>query len=300
MLPPLEGLVAAVFTPLRPDGALDTGRVPALVERRLADGIRGLYVCGSTGEGPSLSADERRRTAEAYVRAAAGRVPVVVQVGHDSLEEARGLARHAEGIGADAISALPPTYFAPRDLAELVDCVAAVADAAPRLPFLYYHIPALSGVACSGLELLRAARERVPSFAGLKYTDAALDDVQACLEAADDGVQVLFGRDELMLAALAVGARGFVGSTYNLIAPVYTALIAAFERGDLESARAAMSRAQALVRLIPRHGRGSQKAMMALLGEDVGPSRPPIETPDGAAREALAADLEALGVAGWR
>ena len=298
MLPRLEGILAAAFTPFTPSGDLDLGPVPDLVERGLADGLAGLYVCGSTGEGASLTADERRRVAEAYVGAAAGRLPVIVHVGHDSLDEARALAQHAAGIGADAISAVPPVYFRPGDLAELVGCLEGIAAVAPQRPFLYYHIPALTGLDVPGLALLEAAAH-VPNLAGIKYTAPTLDDYQACLEADGGRFQVLFGRDEMMLPALAVGARAFIGSTYNLIAPVYRELLAAWERGALDEARAAMSRAQALVRLIPRHGRGSQKAMMGLLHLDVGPSRPPLDTPTGAAREALAADLEALGVRAW-
>ncbi|MDA1265325.1 MAG: dihydrodipicolinate synthase family protein [Planctomycetota bacterium] len=298
MLPPLEGLLAATFSPCKADGALDLTPIPTLVERLLGDGITGFYVCGSTGEGASMTVDERRQVAEAYVRAAAGRVPVIVQVGHDSLAQARQLARHAVEIGADAVSAVPPVYFKPSSLAELVGCLAEVARAVPDTPFLYYHIPALTGLPHSGLALLEAAA-RVPNFAGIKYTDPLLDDFQACLELGGERHQVLFGRDEMLLAALAVGARGFIGSTYNLVAPVYRELLAAWDAGDLVGARARMSRAQAFIRLLPKHGRGSQKAIHALLHGDLGPSRAPIDTPTGAAREALAADLEALGVRQW-
>ena len=295
MLSHLDGLLAATFTPFRPAGEVDLACIPDLVERAVAGGIAGLYVCGSTGEGPLLTAAERRDVAAAYVRAVAGRLPVIVQVGHDSLAEARGLARHADEIGADAISAAPPVYFKPQDLGQLVTCLAELAGAAPRRPFVYYHIPALTGLDVPGLALLEAAA-RVPNFAGIKYTTPTLDDYQACVEAGGERYQVFFGRDEMMLPALASGARAFIGSTYNFIAPVYHALRQAWERGDIAEARAHMARAQALVRLIPRHGGGCLKAMMSLLQVEVGPTRAPLAAPD---RDALAADLEVLGVHGW-
>ena len=110
---PLRGLVAATYTPFKPDRSLDLAAVPDLVERLLTDGVDGLYVCGSTGEGVSLSTPERKQVTEAYIAAAADRMPVVVQVGHNSLAEARDLAAHAEAAGADATSAMPPSYFKP-------------------------------------------------------------------------------------------------------------------------------------------------------------------------------------------
>ena len=92
---PLRGLIAATYTPLHADGQLNLDRIAKLVDHLLADRVDGLYVCGSTGEGMSLSSDERRSVAQTFVEAAAGRVPVIVQVGHNSLAEARELAAHA-------------------------------------------------------------------------------------------------------------------------------------------------------------------------------------------------------------
>ena len=91
-MPFIRGLIAATFTPLHDDGTLNLGRVPDIAERLIDRGVQGFYVCGSTGEGPSLSTEERAATAEAYVRAAAGRVPVIVQVGHNALSDARSLS----------------------------------------------------------------------------------------------------------------------------------------------------------------------------------------------------------------
>ena len=141
----LDGLVAATYTPLDDDGTVNASVAGPIVEHLLGSGINGLYVCGSTGEGMSLSSDERRAVAKAYVQAADGRVPVIIQVGHNSLSEARHLAEHAQEIGADVLSATCPSYFKVSDVTTLVDCMAEVASAAPELPFYYYHIPALTG-----------------------------------------------------------------------------------------------------------------------------------------------------------
>ena len=137
----LSGLVAATFTPMRPDGSLHLAMVNPIVEHLIHSGVSGLYVCGSTGEGPLMSGDERKATAAAYVEATAGRLPVVVQVGHSSVVESRQLAAHAQQIGADAISAVAPYYFKPDSVGVLVDCLAEIAGGAPDLPFYYYHVP---------------------------------------------------------------------------------------------------------------------------------------------------------------
>ena len=126
----LEGLVAAVHTPMKADGSINPDQIGPVVGHMLDHRISGLYVLGSTGEGVSMTAEERREVAAEYVSAAAGRLPVIIQVGHNSVAQARNLAAHAQKIGADAISAVPPTYFKPADVDVLVDCLAEItADA---------------------------------------------------------------------------------------------------------------------------------------------------------------------------
>lgn len=105
------------------------------MEHLLLQGVNGLYVCGSIREGVSLATSERQLVAEAFVRAVAGRVPVIVQVGHNSMAEACRLAAHVQEIGADRISATCPAYFKIVDVATLVACMGDLAAAAPWLRF---------------------------------------------------------------------------------------------------------------------------------------------------------------------
>lgn len=295
----LRGLVAATFTPFDARGEVDLDRVPALVEHALRQGIAGLYVCGSTGQGLSLSSDERRRVTEAFVAAAAGRLPVIVQVGHESVVEARGLAAHAAACGADAISALAPVYFKPRTPDALLATLEEIASAAPDSPFYYYFIPELSGVAHSPLDLLARGAERLPSLAGVKYTAPTLDELQEGLAIAGDRFQLLFGRDEMLLAALSVGVEAAVGSTYNYLAPVYRRLIAAFEAGDLVAARAEQAKSLAVIRLLRRFGVDAQKPLMAELALDCGPARLPLRPLAAGDLAELRRTLDELGARAW-
>jgi len=295
-----EGLVAATFTPMLDDGSLWLEQVGPMVDFLAAAGVRGLYVCGSTGEGPLLTLEERKATADAFVQAARGRVPVVVQVGHSSLAAARELATHAASIEADAISAVPPYYFKPPSVGVLVDCLTQIAAGAPDLPFYYYHIPALSGVGLDMVELLRRAPERVPSLVGVKYTAPTLDEVQQLIELDGRRFEILFGRDEMLLSALAAGARAAVGSTYNFAAPLYRRIVAAFDAGERERAQKLQGCAVRMVRTILGHaGQAGLKAAMGFVGPDCGPVRLPLvsPTPDQTAR--LREELQAIGFFEW-
>ena len=294
------GLFAAAFTPMQEDGSLNLTRIPSIVDYLIEAGISGLYICGATGEGPSLSSEERRAVAAAYMKAAAGRLTVIVQIGHNSLTEARGLASHAESIGADAISAMPPLCYKFTSVKTLIDCLAHNAGAAPTLPLFYYHIPSVTSMNFDMVEFLREGGRRLPNLAGLKYTHSALDEYQTCLQLDNQRFQILFGRDEMLLAALAVGAKGAIGSTYNLAGPLYRKVIAAFERGDLNEARKCQSLAIEMIRVCYRyHGLPAFKAMMKLLGQDCGPNRLPLETLTPDEIKALKQELDDIGFFDW-
>lgn len=298
--PRFNGLVAAAFTPFHADRSIDPGRIPRMVEHTLAMELAGLYVLGSTGEGGLLTSDERRSVAEAYVEAAAGRLPILIQVGHESIEEARSLASHAASIGADGISAVPPVYFKAGNVEQLVDCLAHVAGGAPDSPFYYYHVPALTGIEVDMLEFLELGGARIPNLRGVKFTTPELDVFQAASEFEDGRFEILMGRDEMLLPSLASGARGAVGSTYTYAPGPYLKVIEAFGRGQLEEARAWQAKAQALVRVLIKHGpRWAQKAILGMVGLDCGPCRPPIRGEQAGDLDRLCEDLNAIGYFGW-
>lgn len=294
------GLFAAAFTPIQEDGSLNLEPIPSIVDYLIEAGISGLYVCGATGEGPSLSSEERRAVASAYVKAAAGRLPVIVQIGHNSLTEARGLASHAETIGADAISAMPPLCYKFSSVKILIDCLGQIASAAPTLPIFYYHIPSMTGMSFDMVEFLREGSRRLPNLAGIKYTHSAIEEYQMCLELDHRRFNVLFGRDEMLLAALAVGAKGAIGSTYNLAGPLYRKVMAAFERSDLDEARRCQALAIEMIRVCFRYrGLPAFKAAMKLLGLDCGPNRLPLETLTLDEANALKKELDDIGFFDW-
>ncbi len=293
----LTGLIAAPYTPFRVDGSLHLDVIASMAKLLIGAGVRGVFVCGSTGEGHSLSVDERLSIAEAWVKAVKRRIPVVVHVGHNSLFDSLTLAIQAEGIGADAIASLAPSYYKPRTIEDLVKFLGSVAAAAPHLPFYYYHVPAMTAVNFPVPELMRLSRVKIPTFHGVKFSHHDLMELQECLAVNGGDCNVLFGHDELLLAGLALGVHGAVGSTYNFAAPLYLRIIDAFNKGDLVTARHEQRKSVELVRILYHFGlMPAGKAVMGMLGIDCGPVRPPLYPIDKDEACELYARLKSLDI----
>jgi N-acetylneuraminate lyase len=273
----INGIVAATFAAYQADGSLNLAIIPQLVDKLVADGVAGVYICGTNGEGPNMTVEERMAIAEAYVKAANKRILVLVHVGHTSIQECKKLAAHAAQIGADAFSSVAAFYFKPTSIQNLVDCMAEIASAAPELPFYYYHMPTLTGVGMDMVEFLALGEQKIPNLAGIKYTASTLHELQACLNYKDGKFEVLSGYDEMLLSALAVGAVGAIGSTYTFAAPVYLEIIKLFRNNDLVAAGALQLKVVDFIRCIIKHPSiAAQRAIMKMMGYDLGDARLPL------------------------
>ena len=293
----MRGLVAAVVTPMNAKGDLDLSVVPRVVDYLASKGITGIYIAGSTGEGMSLTDEERRGVAEAYVGAAKGRMKSFVQVGHNSLRASADLAGHAESIGADAVSATPTGYFKVSGEAELVEGLLPIVEAAPKIPFYYYHIPFLSGVNLDPIKLTDISIDRLPTFCGIKYSDGASLHNLPLLESVAPGLEFLSGSDEAYLMSVAQGYKAAVGSTYNYAAPIYNKVRKFLDVGDFKSAQVWQKRALDMIAaMFETCGRSSLKVMMQMVGIDCGPVRRPI---DPASPDQIIALRKRLDTMGW-
>jgi len=298
---PLTGLVAATHSPFHADGSLNLAIVEKQAAHLTANSVKFAFVCGSTGESHSLTVEERRALAGRWMEVTRGSaLKVIVHVGTNCLTDARALAAHAQSVGAAAVSALAPSYFKPRSVPSLVDCCAEIAGGCPDLPFFYYDLPALTGFTLPMPDFLTQARDRIPNLAGIKFTNADLMMFQQTLRFDGGAFSVPWGCDEYLLAALALGATGAVGSSYNFAAPVYHRVIAAFERGDLKAARDAQFQSVKLIALHDSRGyMGAANATMKILGVDVGPARLPNTNLTAEQQATLQKDLEQLGFFDW-
>ncbi len=278
-IPELNGLIAAAHSPFDASGDLNVAVVSQQASLFHEMGLIGVFVGGSTGEWFSLSLDERRALTEAWVDAA-GDLVVIAHVGGVAVEKAQLLADHAQTTGVDAISCLVQPQLGVRSAAAAVDYLEAVSSAAPRTSAFYYDMETVTGIDVPLDQLLEIAIDRVPTLAGAKYTNADLATLTRAQQVSND-VQILMGRDEMLLGALACGTKAAVGSTYNYAAPVYQRIFDAMAKGDLDAARLANVEAVMFVKALLKAGvLPGAKAIMRWMGVDVGRPRPPHDTLD--------------------
>jgi len=276
----LEGLIAAPFTPLHSNGTVNLDIIPEYYQLLKSNGVIGAFINGSTGEGPSLTTLEKKSIIAAWAKCSKGDTDFKVMslVGGTSVEDARDLAEYAAGQGLYGISITAPYYFKPQDLNMLVQTCIAVAQVAPNIAFYYYHIPVLTGVHFPMLSFLKQIHGKLSNFAGIKYTHEDFMDFQACMQFENGKYDMLWGRDENYLPALAVGAKGAVGSTYNYAAPLYHAIQNAWNMGDMTLARSLQYRSIEMIQLLGKYGGiATGKAYMKFIGLDCGSFRLPVK-----------------------
>ena len=291
----LGGLIAAPFTPMRAD-QINLPVIEQQANALVRGGVKGAFICGSTGEGVSLSTAERSAVAEEWMRVAGEKLKVIVHVGHTSLAEACELARHAAKIKAAAIGAMPPFYYKPANVEQLVDFCAVVASAGGDTPFYYYHIPTMTGVQLSMARFLEVASEKIPSLYGIKFTNSDMSEYQRCLHVAGGRFEIAWGVDEMLLGALAIGAQSAVGSTYNYSAPLYLKMIDAFCARDMSTAREYSRKTVELIAVLLKYGGvRTGKAIMSMIGIACGPPRLPLTPLNDAEVADVRAQYERLG-----
>ena len=275
----LKGLIAAPFTPMKKDGSLNLSVIPTYYEMLKANSVSGAFICGSTGEGVSLKTTEKMQVAEAWAAAARGDndFKVITLVGGTSLSDCKDLAIHAQSTGLNAVAFTAPFYFKPASVEMLAAVCKDVASAVPAMPFYYYHIPALTNVGFAMYDLLQAVDGNVPNFAGIKYTHEDFMDFLSCMNFKNGKYDMLWGRDENMLPALALGTRGAVGSTFNYAPSLYIDMMDSFRNGDLEKAKQLQQLSIDMIRLLGKYGGISTgKAFMKLVNLDCGEFRLPV------------------------
>lgn len=272
----LSGLIAAPHTPFDAANRVNFGAIDQIAELLVDQGVTGAYVCGTTGEGIHCSVEERKAIAQHWVKAAAGKLDLIIHTGALSIIDTLELTRHAEGLDILATSAIGPCFFKPGNVEDLVEYCAQVAAAAPSKGFYYYH-SGMSGVNVDLEQFLIQADDRIPNLSGAKFNNVDLYEYQRCVRVANGKFDIPFGVDEFLPAGLAVGAVSAVGSTYNYAAPLYLKIIEAFNKGDQAQVAALMDKVIALIRVLVEYGGvAAGKAAMELHGIDAGNPRSPI------------------------
>jgi len=292
-----EGLIAAPFTPFDAKGELNLSVIPDYYRFLKSNGVTGAFICGSTGEGVSLTLAEKKIVAEAWAACSNHDKDfrVMMFLGGTCIADCIDLAKHAYEIGLYAVSFTAPFYFKPANAAMLAQSCKAIADQIPDMPFYYYHIPVLTGVNITMIDLLKAIDGQIPNFAGIKYTHEDFMDFQSCMTFKNGYYDMMWGRDENMLSALALGTKASIGSTFNYLAPLYNDLIDAFNANDLTKAAELQQKSIDFIRFLGKYGGISVgKAYMKMAGIDCGEFRLPVKNMSNQDFDAFKLDVNAL------
>ena len=291
------GLIDAPFTPFYPDGEVNYEPIPAYAKMLAKNGLKGVFINGSSGEGYMLTDEERMKLAEAWMAAVPADFKVIVHVGSCCLKSSKILAEHAQKIGAYAIGSMAPPFPKIGNIEQLVRYCEEICAAAPEMPFYYYHIPAFNGAFLSMVDFLKAVDGRIPNFRGIKYTFESIYEYNQCRLYADGKFDMLHGQDETILPELAMGgAQGGIGGTTNYNGRGLVGIIDAWKEGDIEKARALQNYAQEVINVIC-HFRGNivgGKRIMKLIGLDLGPNRVPFQNVTDEEEKRLKAELDAI------
>lgn len=293
----IKGLIDAPFTPFYEDGSLNLAPIPEYAALLARNGLKGVFINGSSGEGYMLTEEERMQLAEAWMAAVPKDFKVIVHVGSTSVMSSRRLAEHAQKIGAWGIGAMATPFPKIGNIEQLCRYCEEIASAAPELPFYYYHIPAFNGAFLSMYDFLNAVDGRIPNFAGIKYTFESLYEYNRCRRYQNGKFDMLHGQDETILPCLAMGgAQGGIGGTTNYNGRCLTGILEAWEKGDLEKARQLQDFAQDVIDVICNF-RGNivgGKRIMKLIGLDLGPNRVPFMSVTDEEEQELRRQLEAI------
>jgi len=294
----LEGLIAAPFTPFHQDGSLHLEQIPAYYQMLKSNQVAGAFICGTTGEGVSLTQKEKKLVMQAWATAVGANpnFTVIPFLGGTCIEDCKELALYAKHIGLKAVAFTTPFYFKPTNAEVIAKACIEICELIPDLAFYYYHIPVLTGVHIPMYDLLQAIHGKLENFSGIKYTHEDFMDYLSCLNFAEGAYDMLWGRDENMLSALVLGAKSAVGSTYNYAAPLYHALIDAYTKNDLIKARKLQQQSIDMIRLLGKYGGiATGKAYMKKIGLDCGAFRLPVSNMSTAQFDVFSKDVDALG-----
>jgi 4-hydroxy-tetrahydrodipicolinate synthase len=227
-----SGSIVAIVTPFR-NGKVDERAFGDLIEWQLANGTNGIVPCGTTGESATLTNDEHHRVIRLSVEVVKGRVPVIAGTGSNSTDEATSLTRHAKEAGADGALLITPYYNKPTQEG-LYRHYKAVAEAVD-MPLVLYNIPGRTGVNMLPTTVARLAVMK--NIVGIKEGSGSVQQASEIAQTCGDRLTVLSGDDPLTLPMMAVGAKGVITVTANVMPKEMAQLVASFQAGRIDEAR---------------------------------------------------------------
>lgn len=232
LIQPLRGVIPPMITPLADENSLDLPGLKNLIEHILAGGVHGLFLLGTTGEGPSLSSKLKCEMVKNSCKIIAGRVPVLVGITDTSFAESIQMAEHAASYGADAVVLAPPYYF-PAGQAELLEYFEHLAPKLP-LPLFLYNMPSMTKVSIE-VETLRKA-SNIENIVGFKDSSGNMIKYHEYLKAMQDKPEfsMLIGPEELLGESILFGGHGGIAGGANIKPRLFVDIYEAAVAGDLQ------------------------------------------------------------------
>ena len=270
-----QGVVAAPLTPLGERGELRLELVPEVTRFLLEGGVDALMVGGTTSEFITLEVAERRDLLEAFVRAVAGRVPVIAHIGHVDRHRAMLMAEHAQDVGADATTAIAPYYHRVTEPV-LQDYFATLARATPELPFFVYNYPDTTGNAVP-FRVFEALLD-IPNVAGAKHSVGTFDELEPYL-GLPPHICVMAGNDTLATRFFRSGGRAIVSGNAAAVPEVVSSVVDALLEGLDAEADSSMAQLELIVELGRSGAPDRLRELLTLRGIEIGRSRLATFTP---------------------
>jgi len=293
--PLFEGVLPAIITPFDSNGNVDFDALRDVVHFQIEGGVHGFFACGTVGEGVLMSIEQRKAVAEAIVREAKGRVPVIVHVGTTNTSESVELARHAEQIGAEAVGAVTPFFFKP-DIEGLRMHYQSIAEAV-NIPVFVYNIPRMTGFNITA-EIFRKLC-MIEGVAGIKDSSGNLSQIQEIIETAPKPITVINGADDIFLAVLIAGASAEISGTANVAPELLVEIYESYKEGDLRKALKLQRKLNALKRVLYEIGSSnvsSIKAALEMRGVKAGVPKKPLRPLNSEELSRLKDKLSALNL----
>ncbi|MCI9614786.1 MAG: N-acetylneuraminate lyase [Dorea sp.] len=230
-----KGVIPAFYACYDQEGEISPEGVRALTRYFVEKGVKGVYVNGSSGECIYQSVEDRKLVLENVCEAAEGKLTIIAHVACNNTKDSRELARHAEGLGVDAVAAIPPIYFRLPEYA-VAQYWNDISQAAPDTDFVIYNIPQLAGAALTpGLfkEMMKN-----PRVIGVKNSSMPVQDIQMFKQTGGEDYVIFNGPDEQFISGLAIGAEGGIGGTYGAMPELFLRLEEYVKAGKMQKARA--------------------------------------------------------------
>ncbi|XP_049878203.1 N-acetylneuraminate lyase-like [Pectinophora gossypiella] len=295
----VRGLMPAVFTPLKDDQTVNCGIIPAYAQYLVNNGIKAVLVGGSTGEHMSLSVKDRKKVIDAWVDTSRTTgLHVQVQVGGAPFPDVIELAKYCASSGVNSILTLPELYFRPDSVAELVSYVEMVANAAPNLPVLYYHIPRMSNVAINMPAFAAAASAQLPNFKGMKFTSSDLIEAAQVVKVLKEDQQIFLGGEYLLAPGALLGIKSCISTPINIFPQLVQGVLDAVERSDVTEANKLQDKLTVAIDSIASEGGWvptMKAAMEFVTGINVGPPSLPKKPLSSEAKKKIEGKLLNLG-----